>query len=337
MTRPETIRNWLLTLIAVLLLVAALRWSYPVTMPLVVTVFVIAATWPIKPWLDQVLPSSLSYVCTVFALFLILAGFIAVIYVALAQVAQTFAQNQEQFRSLYETYTTWARERDLPVLGGEGGYDRLVAVARFLFWRAYEVLGYLGFIAILVIMGLPEVPALGRKLRAQLQAADNRELVDVVEQIADKVREYIGMTVLTSLITGVASAVWAFAVGLDLVLVWGVLNFLLNFIPVIGNIIGIIPPTLYAVIQFEGWTMPIIVFAGFAVLQITISNIVYPMLQGRGMAMPPVAIIVALLFWGWVWGVAGALLAVPLTAALLVIGRHFKSTEGIAKLLARDE
>ena len=337
MVQPETVRNRLLAVIAVILVVAALRWSYPVTMPLVVAVFIIAAAWPIKPWLEQMLPASLSYVGTILALFLILASFIAVVYFALAQVAQTFGQNQEQFRALYGAYATWAREKGLPVLGGEGGYDRLVAIAQVLFWRAYAVLGYLGFIAILVIMGLPEVPALARKFRDQMPTSENRELVDAVEQIAEKFRQYIGVTMLTSLITGVASAVWAFAVGLDLALIWGVLNFVLNFIPVIGNIAGIIPPTLYALIQFEGWTMPIVVFVGFAVLQVTISNFVYPMLQGRGMSMPPAAIIVALLFWGWVWGIVGALLAVPLTAALIIVCQNFKSTEGIAKLLARDE
>lgn len=337
MVQPETIRNRLLTVIAVILVVAALQWSYPVTMPLVVAVFIIAAAWPIKPWLEQMLPSSLSYIGTVLALFLIFACFIAVIYFAIGQVAQTFGQNQEQFRALYGTYAAWAREKGLPILGGEGGYDRLVAIAQVLFWRVPVVLGYLGFIAVLVIMGLPEVPTLVRKFREQLRTSENRELVDAVEQIAEKFRQYIGMTMLTSLITGVASAAWAFAIGLDLALIWGVLNFLLNFIPVIGPIIGIISPTLYALIQFEGWTMPIIVFVGFAVLQITISNFIYPMLQGRGMSMPPVAIIVALLFWGWVWGVTGALLAVPLTAALIIVCQHFKSTEGIAKLLARDD
>ena len=337
MVPPDVIRNRLLTVIAVILVVAALHWSYPVTMPLMVAVFIIAAVWPIKPWLEQLLPSSLSYVGTILVLFLIFAGFIAIIYFALAQVAQAFAQNQEQFRSLYETYATWAEARDLPVPGGEGGYTRLVTVARALFWQVYTMLGYFGVIAILVIMGLPVVPAFRRKFRDQLHAVNNRELVDAVEKIAEKFRQYIGMTVLTSLITGVASAVWAFAVGLDLALTWGLLNFLLNFIPVIGNIIGIIPPTLYALIQFEGWTMSIVVFSGFVVLQITISNVIYPMLQGRGMSMPPVAIIVALLFWGWVWGVIGALLAVPLTAALIIICEHFRSTEGIAKLLARDE
>jgi predicted PurR-regulated permease PerM len=259
-----------------------------------------------------------------------------VIYIAIAQVARTFGQNQEQFRTVYETYATWARDNGLPTLGGEGGYDRLVVIAQVLFWRIYAMLGYLGFIAVLVIIGLPEVPALARKFRNQLRTGENRELVDAVEQIAGKFRQYIGTTMLTSLITGVASAVWPFAVGLDLALFWGVLNFLLNFIPVIGNIIGIIPPTLYALIQFESWTMPIVVFVGFAVLQITISNFISPMLQGRGMSMPPAAIIVALLFWGWVWGLIGALLAVPLTAALVIVCQHFKSTEWIAKLLARE-
>ncbi len=337
MVQPETIRNRLLTVIAVILVVAALQWSYPVTVPLVVAVFIIAAAWPIKPWLEQVLPTSLSYVGTVFALLLVITCFFAVIYFALAQITQTFGQNQEQFRDLYETYATWSREKGLPVFGGEGGYDRLVAIAQILFWQVYGMLGYFGVIAILVIMGLPEVPTLAGKFRDQLKTSENRELVEAVELIARKFRQYIGMTALTSLITGVASALWAFAIGLDLALIWGVLNFLLNFIPVVGNIIGIIPPTLYALIQFEGLTMPLVVFAGFAVLQLTISNFIYPMLQGRGMAMSPVAIIVALLFWSWVWGIAGALLAVPLTAAFIIVCQHFSSTEWLAKLLSRGD
>ena len=147
-------------------------------------------------------------------------------------------------------------------------------------------------------------------------------------------RSYIGVTTLTSLITGVASAAWALALGLELALVWGVLNFLLNYIPVVGNIVGIIPPTLYALIQFDGWTMPSIVFLGFAAIQIVISNFVYPMLQGHSLALSPVAILVALSFWSWIWGIAGALIAIPLTAALVVVCEHFRSTAWIATLLS---
>lgn len=110
---------------------------------------------------------------------------------------------------------------------------------------------YLGFIAILVIFGLPEVPALRAKIHGVLTAADQQELIDTVDEIAGKIRQYLGVTTLTSLITGVASALWALAIGLELAFVWGVLNFLLNFIPIVGNIIGIIPASFMRSFNFR--------------------------------------------------------------------------------------
>ncbi|RYF08288.1 MAG: AI-2E family transporter, partial [Oxalobacteraceae bacterium] len=145
---------------------------------------------------------------------------------------------------------------------------------------------------------------------------------------------YLGTTLATSILTGVASSLWSWMTGLELVLVWGILNFLLNFVPVIGNIVGIVPPVLFAFIQFGGWQMPLLVFAGFVVLQMTISNVVYPILQGKQLSLSPLAIIVAMTFWSWVWGIAGALIAVPLTAAIVMICAQFDRSRWIAKLLS---
>lgn len=83
--------------------------------------------------------------------------------------------------------------------------------------------------------------------------------------------------------------------------------------------------------------MSLIVFAGFAALQIVISNFIYPTLQGRSLSLSPVAIIAALAFWSWVWGIAGALIAVPLTAALVIICEHSRSTKWISRLLSIPE
>jgi len=329
-------RDRSLMAIAFILAVAALRLSYPVTMPIVVAVFIIAAVWPIKPWLERRLPSSLSYAGTMLALCLILGGFLAVVYFAIAQVAQAAVEDQERFRALYDSYATWAEARGLPVPGGTQGYDRLVALAEAMFWRIYSGLGYVGVIAFLVFLGLPEVPAMAAKAREELDGEDSGDLLGSVERIAARCREYIGVTVQTSLITGVATGLWAFAVGLDLALTWGVLNFLLNFLPVIGNVVGIVPPVLYAMIQFEGWVWPVVVFLGFSALQIAISNVVFPMLQGRRLALAPVGILLALLVWGWLWGVVGALLAIPLTVAMIIVCQHFRSTEWVAKLLLRE-
>jgi predicted PurR-regulated permease PerM len=83
--------------------------------------------------------------------------------------------------------------------------------------------------------------------------------------------------------------------------------------------------------------MPLVVFIGFVVLQVTISNFVYPTLQGRSLSLSPVGIVIALAFWSWVWGIAGALIAVPLTVALVIICEHFRSTEWISRLLSSQD
>jgi AI-2 transport protein TqsA len=329
----DAVRNRLLAIIAVLLATFALRATYAVTMPLAVAAVAIAAIWPVKPWLDRVLPSTLSYAGTVMVLAAVLGGFIAAVYFSAAQVVRTFARNWDQFESVYRSASAWADRLGLP-LGAEEGYARLIGFGQYLLANAYTLFVYLAFIGLLVILGLPEVPALRRKIQDEFGSSERRQVMEAVDEIAGKIRSYLGVTTLTSLMTGVASALWALLVGLDLALVWGVLNFLLNYIPVVGNLIGILPPTLYALIQFQNWTMPLVVFAGFCVLQITISNFVYPMLQGRHLSLSPVAIVLALAFWSWVWGIAGALVAVPLTAALAITCEHFQGTRWIALVLS---
>ena len=103
---------------------------------------------------------------------------------------------------------------------------------------------------------------------------------------------------------------------------------------VIGNIVGTIPPALYAAIQYQNWQMPLLVLVSYAVLQTVISNLIEPLMQGRSLSLSPVAVVVALSFWGWLWGIPGTLLAVPLTAALVIVCQHFRSTEWIAALLS---
>lgn len=334
MSTSDAVRNRMLAVITALLVVAGLRASFAVTMPLAAAIVVVAAIWPIKPWLDRVLPSKLSYFGTILVLLLISVGFMGAVYFSAAQIVRAFARNQQQFDRIYGSVTDWAAQWGFQGFGGQEGYARLIDLGQTLLTNTYTVLVYLGFIAILVIFGLPEVPALRAKIHGVLTAADQQELIDTVDEIAGKIRQYLGVTALTSLITGVASALWALAIGLELAFVWGILNFLLNFIPIVGNIIGIIPASLYAIIQFQSLNMSLIVFVGFAALQIAISNFIYPTLQGHSLSLSPVAIIAALAFWTWVWGIAGALIAVPLTATLVIICEHFRSTEWISRLLS---
>lgn len=333
MPGPDTIRNRSLGVVTALLVVAALRASYPVSMPLAVAILIVAAAWPIKPWLGRFLPSSFSYLGTVLALALVFLGFMLAVYVAAAQMVEAFARRQDEFARIYASVTGWAERWGIHV-GGQDGYARLIEFGQLALANTYTVLGYLGFIALLVAFGLPEVPALRRKIAEEFSSDGRSALFTTADEIAGKVRQYLGVTTVTSVLTGIGSALWALAIGLDLALVWGLLNFLLNFVPVVGNIVGVIPPSLYALAQFRDLTWTAVVFVGYAVLQIAISNFVYPMLQGRRLSISPVGILVSLAFWSWVWGIAGALIAVPLTVAVVIVCEHFGSTAWIAKLFS---
>jgi predicted PurR-regulated permease PerM len=334
MNPAERYRNRVLTLVAVILSVAALKASYPVTMPILFACVIVAALWPLKLWLDRWLPSWSSYVLTMAALVAILGAFAAAVYLSMGQVLGVLGAQWPEITELYDAAARQASEWGLAADAGLIDQRRIIGFAETLASSVYGFATYTGFIALLVMLGMPEVARLQEKLREELERDARSEVRATVVSISQQVRRYFSTTLATSILTGVASTLWAFATGLDLPLVWGLLNFVLNFIPIVGNIVGIIPPALYAVLQFDGIAMPLLVFAGFAALQIVISNFVYPVLQGRRLSLSPLAIIMAMTFWSWVWGIAGALIAVPITAAVVIVCDHFERSRWIAKAIS---
>jgi len=325
--------NRMLTIIAAIMLIAALRSAFAVIMPIAFAAIIVAALWPLKRLLGRYMPSWLAYTLTLLSLVGILAAFAAAVYLSIGQVIGAMSSQWAGLEKAYTRLASWAANRGVPI-AGTINRQRIMALLQMLASGAYAFVTYVGFIGIVVMLGLPEVPRLRRRLYEMFEGGARRDMLDVGEEISSQVRRYLGTTLATSILTGVASALWSWMTGLELALVWGILNFLLNFVPVIGNIVGIVPPVLFALIQFGGWQMPALVLVGFVVLQMTISNVVYPLLQGKQLSLSPLAIIVAMTFWSWVWGIAGALIAVPLTAAIVIICGQFDRSRWIAKLLS---
>jgi predicted PurR-regulated permease PerM len=332
----RAVQTRLLAVIAFLLIGFALRQTYAITMPLAAAAVVIAAIWPIKPLLERHLPPTLSNIGAVLALLAVLVAFAGAISFSVAQIAQAFSNNSDKLQQLYQRLSDWVQSWGGSI-GGAGSYSRLISMGESALGSAYNMLVYIGVIGVLVIFGLPEVRSFRRKINHELDGQESRELVAAADNVAVKVRQYLWVTTITSAITGVATLLLSLIVGLDLALVWALLNFLLNYIPIVGNLVGILPPTLYAIIQFGGWTMPAIVFAGFSLIQIVISNFVAPTLQGRSLSLTPMAVILALSVWSWIWGIAGALIAVPMTSAVVALCDHFPSVRWIATLLSDEK
>jgi len=163
-----------------------------------------------------------------------------------------------------------------------------------------------------------------------------RTIRTVVEKIASDLETYIWVQTITGTILTVSAAVVMLAVGLDNVLFWCVLFFLLTFIPNIGVTVGSIAPALFALIQFPTVWQAVVIFVVIQIVATVVGNMIYPRLQAETQNIDPLATILSLSFWTLLWGLAGAFLAVPLTLMSMMVFAQFDRTKWVAGLLSND-
>ena len=158
----------------------------------------------------------------------------------------------------------------------------------------------------------------------------------IIVRIRDDIQKYISIKVFTSSLTGTLSFIFLTVVEVDFAGVWGLLIFLLNFIPTVGSIIATIFPALIALAQSDGYTLFALVLVGIGALQIGIGNILEPRLMGSSFNLSPIIILLNLALWGYIWGIPGMFLCVPLLIIITIILSHFPQTRPIAIMLSSD-
>ena len=155
-------------------------------------------------------------------------------------------------------------------------------------------------------------------------------------RIRDGVEQYLWVQTVTGLMIAASSWVAMFLTGLDNAAFWAFLIFIVSYIPVIGGLLAIVFPPLFALLQFDSVVPAIILFAVLNGIGVVVGNFIYPRMQGRSLNMDPVVVLLALAFWGAIWGLAGAFLSTPLTVMAMVILAQFDGTRWIAVLLSAD-
>jgi predicted PurR-regulated permease PerM len=146
---------------------------------------------------------------------------------------------------------------------------------------------------------------------------------------------YLGIKTVVSMATGLTAGVMTWAIGLDFPLLWGMLAFLLNYIPTIGSIIAAVPAVLIALVQL-GPGEASATAVGFVAINMVIGNFIEPRLMGYGVGISPLIVFIGLVFWGWVFGPVGMLLSVPLTMTLKLALESDKRTRWIAILIGSE-
>lgn len=197
--------------------------------------------------------------------------------------------------------------------------------------------GSAGMITLYVIFIMIEYHYFHDKLMALFPTDEGRESVqNIVTKIANKTKSYLRIKTLLSLLTSGLSYALLRVVGVDFAEFWALLIFLLNYIPTIGSIVATVFPCLLTILQFETLLPFVVITIGLVLIQFFIGNLLEPRVMGKQFNLSGLVILLSLTIWGYIWGIIGMFLCVPILMIISIVLANFPKTRPIAILLSQD-
>ncbi len=337
--RDEIQRNYLLfDLAAFVIVVAGMKAAEAVIVPFLLAAFIaIIAGTPVF-WLTRL------RVPTMAAIVLVLGGLVG-LFVGVGAVV---GQSIEQFLAQLPVYSERATALTAQVAEFAGRFGVPVDVERISnFIDPGQVMNLVGsvlrgfggvlsngfLILFTVIFILLEASSFPKKLQVTL--ADPASSIPHFQRFTSNVNRYMGIKTTISLATGTIISIWLTILDVDFPLLWGMLAFLLNYVPNIGSIIAAVPAVLLAIVQL-GPTHALLVLAGFVSVNVFMGNVIEPRFMGRGLGLSTLVVWLSLVFWGWALGPVGMLLSVPLTMTVKIALEASPRTHWMAVLLGPE-
>ncbi len=244
---------------------------------------------------------------------------------------------EENFNGILNDLVTWAGIEELP---SSDQFLESINLGSLLSWLGGSVgslLSSLFLVLIYTAFLFVEQPVMMKKLDAlATNPAEANNMHGILTRIATQVQNYVWMKTLVSLATGLLSYLILIWVGVDFAAVWALLIFMLNFIPNIGSILGVMLPALLTLVQFDTLTPFFSIAIGLGAVQFTIGNLVEPALMGKSLNLSSLMILLSLTFWGLLWGIPGMFLSVPIMVMFAIVCAKFDNLRGIAVILSAD-
>lgn len=333
--------TWLVGIIAVVCVIWLLKTAAVVAMPLAAAFFIAITVYPVQLFLADrldrfrwaALPLTMGLIVAV------IGGGMWALAESVDEVAEAAPRYSAELRGAWQTLRQSASDSGVPVpedlLSSTDLQQRAANLATATVRAVWSTISGLVLVFFLVVLMLLEAPVWGANTRRLLTDRHGRATIETVTEVADKVRQYLYVRTVLGVMSAAAAGAWLLILDVDLVLVWVVLTFLLNYIPNLGSIVAVIPPSLMALLQ-HGPTYGLLTLGGLAVFEQVIGNFIDPRMQGRRLRVSPVVVLIALVFWTWLWGPVGALLAVPVTITLIVAAARVPSLRTLSTLLAAE-
>ncbi len=339
---------------ALVLTVAGMRAAQNFFLPVLLAFFVATVSFPITRMLTRrKVPRAIAVLLTVLVDFAFIAG-VVLLGVVLVQDLQG-KWNTKYAAQIYEQVRDGSQglAEKLETLGVDDAQEKiriavesnLASLQQIRFEKIWDfgtgvlgqVVGFFGasviFIMLTVFM-LAEAERFGRRLEA-ISQAKGPNIARLLSATRD-IQRYLAIKTVVSLMTGFLAGLLCWAAGLDFYILWGIVAFALNFIPVIGSLVAGVPPIVLALLV-AGVPNALLVAGGYLLINNFLGNFLEPILVGRRFGISTLVVVISVMFWGWVWGPLGMLLAVPLTMVLKVVLDGSDDLRWIGVAISSDE
>lgn len=325
----------LLIAASLVIVVAGLKVGAPILVPTALSIFLTITLMPAVSWLQRRrVPVLAAILLVVLVTFGALAGLISIATQSLNQMRLAFPRYQAQFTNLLNSLHETLHQRGLEV---HFSFDTSwISPERVMDFASGALVGLAGFMSsvvlvlLITVFILLEANGFPVKIRTALDLPD----LDLgrFTKIISEVQRYLAMKTLISLATGLLLGGWVWILGLDFPIIWGLLAFLLNYVPNVGSILAAIPPLLLSIVQL-GPQGAVLVSGGYLAVNMLLGNVLEPNLMGRQLGLSPLVVMFSLVFWGWLWGPIGMLLSVPLTMIIRIMLENTDEYRWLAVLL----
>jgi AI-2 transport protein TqsA len=322
-------------IIAAVLVVAAAERASQVFAPLAFALFVIAMVWPMQNWLQARMPKLAALAITMIVTVAVCLAFASLAVWGFGRVGHSLLADAAGYQALYGAAVAWLDGHGVSVAGLWAEHFNvgwLLRAAQYVTGRVNTTLSFWLIALVYVVLGLLELDDARRRLEA-LGNGTARVVLDGSAATAAKLRKYMLVRSLMSVMTGLLVGAFAAATGLRFAFEWGVIAFALNYVPFIGPLAATLFPTLLAMTQFESWPAVVGVFVCLNVIQFVIGSYVEPRVAGSMLSISPTLVLFSIFFWTFLWGLFGTFIGVPIALAILTFCAQHPSSRWIADLL----
>lgn len=327
-------------IIAGILVLALLQVAQSVFIPFTFAILVIALVWPLQAALQRTMPRMLALLVTLLVTIVAVVAVGSAIAWGLSVLGHWLFLNAGRFQTIYVDWTQWLEEHGIAIAGPLAetfNVGWLIGMLQGVAGRMNSFAGFTIVIFISVLLGLLEVEDFKRRLLLPSVQPQGAQILDANLKIGAKLRRFMLVRTFASVLTGLVVWVFAAYVGLELAAAWGAIAFALNYIPFLGPFIATTFPTLFAIAQFDTWQSAIFVFVGLNLIQFVIGSYLEPRLTGATLSISPFAVIFAVFFWSFMWGLPGAFIGVPILICMIEYGAQFPETRWVSILLSGNE